>query len=238
VDVAYGRILLKLSGEVLAGQEEAIDPEAFAPLAAQICQLQQLGVHIAIVVGGGNLYRARRGLFSQEAGDRMGMLATVINGIALVELLERRAVPCALLGAFSSVPGVEVGDGRRARSLLADGKVVVFCGGTGQPYFTTDTAAAVRAMEIDAQVLLKASSVDGIYDGDPRIEPMARRFRKISFDEVLHRRLAVMDGTAFCLCRANALPIVVFPMRRPDALLQAVQGREIGTLVAENLATE
>ncbi|MDR3117400.1 MAG: uridine monophosphate kinase [Puniceicoccales bacterium] len=234
----YGRILLKLSGEALAGPGEPVDAEACVPLARQIGQLQRTGVAIAIVVGGGNLYRARKGFFSQETGDRMGMLATVMNGLALAELLERQDVPCSLLGAFPAGIGVEVAGGRRAMEQLAAGRVVIFCGGTGQPYLTTDTAAALRALEIGADVLFKASSIDGIYAEDPRIGPQSRRFRKISFDEALSRRLAVMDGTAFCLCRDNGLPIVVFPMRQPDALLRAARGEEVGTLVAANLATE
>jgi uridylate kinase len=161
----------------------------------------------------------------------MGMLATALNGLALREFFEEYQIPCLLQSALPLSPMVDPLDPLRARAALDMGSVVIFCGGTGLPYFSTDTAAALRALDIHAEILLKASSVDGVYAADPRLNPAAQRFEEISYDEALQKQLSIMDPEAFCLCRSHRLPIVVFPMHRPGALVDAVDGKPIGTLV-------
>jgi uridylate kinase len=231
----YGRILLKLSGESLAGDGASIDWSAFEPIGRQIAQIRRMGVGIGIVIGGGNIYRGRMGTFSRETGDRMGMLATEINGLALREFLGRLDVPCQLRSSLFPRGG-EFGEARRA---MDEGQTIIFSGGTGLPYFSTDTAAALRALEIGASVILKASTVDGIYDRDPRRDPAAKQFRRLTYDEAIRRRLDdVLDGEAFCLCRTHGIGLVIFNVRRPDALLGAVRGEEVGTLVTEGGTTE
>jgi uridylate kinase len=226
-----GRILLKLSGEALGGDGECFSQKAALPILEQIGILLGRGVQVALVVGGGNVYRGRRGQFPQETGDRIGMLATVANGLALREFCAGCRIPCLLQSALPLPSLVDAVDPMRAREALEAGRLVIFCGGTGLPYFSTDTAAALRALDIRADVLLKASGVDGVYTADPRADPGARRFDGISYDEVLRLRLAVMDQEALCLCRSHRLPCVVFSMHRPNALLDLVGGERIGTRI-------
>jgi uridylate kinase len=200
-------------------------------LCGQIRALQERGVAVAVVVGGGNLYRGRRGKFSRETGDRMGMLATAMNGLALGEIFTNSRIPCRIQCALPLAPLIDPIDPPRAREALEKNQVVIFCGGTGLPYFTTDTAAALRALDIGADVLLKASTVDGVYDADPRTVPDARRYGEISYEEALQRRLSVMDGEAFSLCQTHRLPVIVFDFCRPNAILEILAGERLGTLV-------
>jgi uridylate kinase len=227
----YGRVLLKLSGELLGNGDGAFELKSLQPVIEQIRTLLKMRVQVAIVLGGGNIYRGRKGLVSREIGDRMGMLATLINGLALRDIFEREQIPCCLQSALAGMTGVDPVDSRRAREALVSGQVVFFSGGTGIPFFSTDTAAALRAIEIQANVLLKATKVDGIYDSDPEINPQAKRFDRISFQEAVRRGLRVMDQEAFCLCHAHAMPIVVFPMHREHALVEVVRGDAVGSLV-------
>ncbi|MDR1457049.1 MAG: UMP kinase [Puniceicoccales bacterium] len=227
----YGKILLKLSGELLGRGDGAFDRAALLPIMEQIGQLVRIGVRVAVVLGGGNIYRGRQGQISREIGDRMGMLATVINGLALRDIFEREGIPCLLQNAFGEMPGVDPVDGCRARAALEEGRVVFFTGGTGNPFFSTDTAAALRAMEIHADALLKATKVDGIYDSDPEINPAAKRIERISFSNAVRLELRVMDAEAFCMCRAHGMPIVVFPMHRTNAILDVVRGKAVGSVV-------
>jgi uridylate kinase len=227
----YGRILLKLSGELLGRGDGAFDRSALLPLMGQIDLLLKIGGRVAIVLGGGNIYRGRQGQVSREIGDRMGMLATLINGLALRDIFEREGIPCLLQNALGTLAGVEPIDSKKARSALDAGQVVLFAGGTGIPFFSTDTAAALRAIEIRADALLKATKVDGIYDSDPETNPGAKRFERISFSDAVRLGLQVMDAEAFCMCRNHAVPIVVFPMQRENALLDVVCGKTIGSVV-------
>jgi uridylate kinase len=227
----YGRILLKLSGELLGRGDGSFDRAALSPLMAQIGLLRKTGVQVAIVLGGGNIYRGRQGQITREIGDRMGMLATVINGLALRDIFEREGIPCLLQNAFGTLPGMESIDAEKARMALDRGRVVFFTGGTGIPFFSTDTAAALRAIEIHAEALLKATKVDGIYDSDPETNLEAKRFERISFSDAVRLGLRVMDAEAFCMCRDHAVPIVVFPMQRENALLDVAFGKAIGSTV-------
>ncbi|MDR0727306.1 MAG: UMP kinase [Puniceicoccales bacterium] len=229
----YRRILLKLSGELLGSGDGAFDRAELLPIVEQIRALLRIGVRVAIVFGGGNIYRGCQGQISREIGDRMGMLATVINGLALRDIFEREGIPCLLQNAFGTLAGVDPVDGRRARDALEEGRVVFFAGGTGIPFFSTDTAAALRAIEIHADALLKATKVDGIYDSDPAMNPNARRFERISFSNAVRLGLRVMDAEAFCMCRAHSIPIVVFPMWKQNALLDVVSGKPVGSVCAQ-----
>lgn len=231
----YKRILLKLSGESLMGDKNfGLDPKVISQYAHDIKLLIELGVQVAIVIGGGNIYRgmneAETGI-ERAQGDYMGMLATVINGMALQAGLEKIGVYTRLQSAINMDAIAEPYIRRRAIRHLEKGRVVIFGAGTGNPYFTTDTAGSLRAIEIKADVIMKGTRVDGIYSADPEKDPTATRYAKISFSEVINQNLKVMDMTAFTLCQENNLPIVVFDMNTPGTLLQAVQGMDVGTYV-------
>jgi uridylate kinase len=232
----YKRILLKLSGESLMGDKNfGLDSTVIAQYALDIKQVIELGVQVAIVIGGGNIYRgmneAETGI-ERAQGDYMGMLATVINGMALQAGLEKVGVYTRLQSAIKMEQIAEPYIRRRAIRHLEKGRVVIFGAGTGNPYFTTDTAGSLRAIEIKADVILKGTRVDGIYTSDPEKDPTAKRFDKISFAEVINKNLRVMDMTAFTLCQENSLPIVVFDMNTPGTLLEVVQGMDVGTYVS------
>ena len=231
----FSRILLKLSGEALGGPTGLnICPQAVAGMAEQIREVRNLGVQVVVVVGGGNIFRglsgSKRGI-ERATGDYMGMLATVINGLALQDALEKIGVPTRVQTAISMAQVAEPFIRRRAVRHLEKGRVVIFGGGTGNPYFSTDTAAALRANEIGAEVVLKATKVDGIYDSDPKQNAKAKRYSQIRYAEALRKQLKVMDSTAFSLCMDNKMPIIVFDLFRPHNLRRVVMGEKVGTLV-------
>jgi len=231
----YSRVLLKLSGEALSGEGGmGIHPKAVQDTAEQIREVRELGVQVVVVVGGGNIYRglsgSERGI-ERATGDYMGMLATVINALALQDALEKLGVATRVQTAITMAQVAEAFIRRRAVRHLEKGRVVIFGGGTGNPYFSTDTAAALRANEIGAEVILKATKVDGIYDSDPKKNSKARRFSRISYLEALKQQLKVMDSTAFSLCMDNKMPIIVFDLFRPHNLRRVVMGEKVGTLV-------
>ena len=231
----YKRILLKLSGEALMGNRQyGIDPVRLSEYAQDIKELSQKGVEIAIVIGGGNIFRGVAGEsngMDRVQGDHMGMLATVINGLALQSALENEDVPTRLQSAIKINEVAEPFIRRRAIRHLEKGRVVIFGGGTGNPYFTTDSAAVLRAIEIEANVILKGTRVDGIYNVDPEKDDTAVKFDNISFDDVLRKGLKVMDTTAFTLSQENKLPIIVFDMNKKGNLLKVVSGKNVGTEV-------
>jgi uridylate kinase len=231
----YGRILLKLSGEALGGDSgTSISAEAVQDMARQICEVRELGVQVVVVVGGGNIFRGLKGSergIERATGDYMGMLATVINALALQDALEKIGVATRVQTAISMAQVAEPFIRRRAVRHLEKGRVVIFGGGTGNPYFSTDTAAALRANEIGAEVILKATKVDGIYDSDPKENAKAKRFSRITYLDALQRQLKVMDSTAFSLCMDNKMPIIVFDLFRPHNLKRVVLGEKVGTLV-------
>ena len=232
----YQRILLKLSGEALGGEQGyGICPKTVANIAKQIGELQDLGVQVVIVVGGGNIFRGLEGEdagIDRATGDYMGMLATIINALALQNSLEHHGVETRVQTAIEMSEVAEPFIRRRAIRHLEKGRVVIFGGGTGNPYFSTDTAAALRANEIAADVILKATKVDGIYDKDPEKNPTAKRFQKISYLDCLQKQLRVMDSTAFSLCLDNSMPIIVFDLFKPHNIRNVVLGNKIGTLVS------
>ena len=232
---AYKRILLKLSGEALQGSRQAgIDFDTVAKFCEEIKQVHDLGVQIGLVVGGGNIFRGSAGTkngLDKPTGDYMGMLATIINALAMQSGLEKAGVPTRVLTAIEVRPVSEPYIRRRAIRHLEKGRIVIFGAGTGNPFFTTDTAAALRASEIGAEVLLKATKVDGIYDSDPVSNPKATRYDVLSYTDVLSRSLAVMDATAISLCRENKLPILVFNFTEPGNIVRALHGEAIGTFV-------
>ena len=232
----YKRILLKISGEALAGGKGgAISPEIAGSIADQIKEVVDLGVQVAIVIGGGNIWRGAdafaKGMDRAHA-DYMGMLATVINALALQDVLERKSVMTRVQSAIGMAAVAEPYIRRRALRHLEKGRVIIFGGGTGNPFFSTDTAAALRGKEIDAQVLLKATQVDGIYDSDPKKNPKAKRYDKLTFQQCLVEGLKVMDSTAFSLCMDQKLPIVVFDLGVPGNIRRVVMGESIGTVVS------
>ena len=233
---SYRRILLKLSGEALMGRQAyGIDEEILASLSKEIREVAALGVQVALVVGGGNIFRGIRtnrdlGI-DRASADYMGMLATVINSLALQDVLERTGVMTRVLSAIEMRQVAEPYIRRRALRHLEKGRVVIFAAGTGNPYFTTDTAAALRAMEINADAILKATKVDGVYDRDPMIDRRAKKFPRLTYIDVLNRKLKVMDATAISLCMDNNLPIVVFNLTRRGNILKVVLGEKIGTVV-------
>lgn len=234
---AVRRILLKLSGEALAGDlDMGIDAGVLNQMAKDIAALVTRGIQVGLVVGGGNLYRGsalqQQGLVDRVTGDHMGMLATVMNGLALRDALEKQGVATHLFSGLAIEGVAEAFNSRAAIASLQQGKVCVFVAGTGSPFFTTDTAATLRGIEIQADLVLKATKVDGVYDSDPAKNPQAKRFSHITFDEVLDRKLAVMDLAAMCLCRDNAMPLQVFDMHKPGALLAVVMGQDEGTRVS------
>ncbi len=231
----YNRILLKLSGEALMGEKQyGIDPKRLAEYAEDIKKITDKGVEVAIVIGGGNIFRGLAGAsngMDRVQGDYMGMLATIINGLALQSALEEADVQTRLLTAIEMKQIAEPFIKRRAVRHLEKGRVVIFGGGTGNPYFTTDTAAVLRAIEINADVILKGTRVDGIYTSDPEKDKTATKYENLTFKEVLNKDLRIMDMTAFTLSEENKLPIIVFDMNKKDNLFQVVLGEKIGTLV-------
>ncbi len=235
MNLKYKRVLLKLSGETLMGTESfGIDAEMIRHYAFQIQELHDLGAEVAIVIGGGNIFRglqAHQSGIERVQGDYMGMLATVINGMALQSALESVGVYTRLISAIEMKQIAEPYIRRRAIRHLEKGRIVIFSAGTGSPYFTTDSAAALRANEINADVILKGTRVDGIYSADPERDSRAQKFDRLSFAKVISLGLSVMDMTAFTLCRENNLPIIVFDITEKDNLLRIVQGEEVGTLV-------
>lgn len=233
----YKRILLKLSGESLLGsQVYGLEFERLKDLAREIRQVYDLGVQVAIMIGGGNIFRGSQGEkagMPRAACDQMGLLATVINGIALQEALEKEGMPCRHLSALEIKAVAEPFIRRRAIRHLEKGRVIVFSAGLGSPFFTTDTAAALRALEIGAEVILKATKVDGVYSADPLADPAAKFFDQISYDDVLHLQLKVMDATAISLCREFKLPIIVFNVNVKGNIYKAVLGEKVGTKIIE-----
>jgi len=234
----YKRVVLKLSGEVLREKTsgDTISPQIVQSMARQISDVRDLGVQIAIVIGGGNIWRglsaSHRGM-NRATADYMGMLATVINGLALMSALESEGLSVRVQTAIEMNNVAEPFIVRRAIRHLELGRTVIFVAGTGNPFFSTDTTAALRANEIGADVILKATKVDGIYDADPMTNPDAKRFERISYSDALARRLKVMDSTAFSLCMDNRMPIVVFDMNKPGNIRRAISGEAVGTLVSE-----
>ena len=231
----YKRILVKLSGEALMGESDyGIDPVFLKRLAAEIAAVRSAGIEVALVVGGGNLFRgaglARAGM-DRVTADQMGMLATVMNSLALQDALESIGLYVRVMSAIRINEVCEDYIRRRAVRHLEKGRVTIFAAGTGNPFFTTDTAASLRTIEIDAQLLLKATKVDGVYDADPAANPTARRYERLRYDQVLDDRLNVMDATAIVLCRDHDLPMRVFNLNEADALVRAARGEDVGTLV-------
>jgi uridylate kinase len=235
--VKYRRILLKLSGEALMGETAfGIDPAVLAQIADEIIDVQSLGVEIALVIGGGNIFRGIKGSttgMDRASADYMGMLATVINSLALQDALESRGAKTRVMTAIEIARLAEPYIRRRAIRHLEKGRLVIFGAGTGNPFFTTDTAASLRAMEIGADIVMKATRVDGVYDKDPKKFKDARMYRRLSYMDVLNRHLAVMDSTAISLCHDNKLPILVFNMTKPGNIRRVVLGEPLGTLVVE-----
>jgi uridylate kinase len=231
----YRRILLKLSGEALGGDTgSGINPEAVHDMARQVAEVRDLGVEVVIVVGGGNIFRGLQGSergIERATGDYMGMLATVINALALQDALEKQGVPTRVQSAIAMAQVAEQFIRRRAVRHLEKGRIVIFAAGTGNPYFSTDTAAALRANEIGAEVILKATKVDGVYNKDPKKHPDAKRFAQVSYQDALRLQLKVMDAAAFALCMDNRMPIVVFDFFAPHNLRRVVLGDKVGTLV-------
>jgi uridylate kinase len=234
---AYSRILLKLGGEALAGpQGFGIDPLQAEAVAKEVTRVQATGVEVALVIGAGNLWRGREGItrgMERATADYMGMLGTVMNSMALMDALERMHIVTRVMSALEMKAVAEPYIRRRAIRHLEKGRVVILGGGTGNPYFSTDTAAALRAMEIEANILIKATKVDGVYDADPEVEPQAKRFDHLTYIEALNRRLQIMDSTAISLCMDNKLPIMVLNMWQPDALIKAVAGNQVGTTISD-----
>ena len=233
--VQYRRVLLKLSGEALMGElDYGIEPQVIQRIAAEIATAQKTGVEIAIVIGGGNIFRgaglARAGM-DRVTGDYMGMLATVMNALAIQDALESLDVFARVMSALQINEVCEDYIRRRAVRHLEKGRVIILAAGTGNPFFTTDTAASLRAIEIGADVLLKATKVDGVYDADPKTKPGARRYDTVSYDQLLTDKLSIMDATAVVMCRDNNLPLRVFDLTRANALVQAMSGDDVGTLV-------
>jgi len=233
----YKRILLKLSGEALEGKPGTggIDFTTLGSFCDEVVQVVQMGVEVGLVVGGGNIFRGAKGVetgIDRSTGDYMGMLATVINALAIQASLEQRGIQTRVLTAIEMPPVAEPYIRRRATRHLEKGRVVIFAAGTGNPYFTTDTAAALRANEIGAEVLLKATKVDGVYDADPNGNPDAVRYDKLDYNTALRDNLGVMDAAAISLCRDNKLPILVFNLTTPGNILKVMRGEAIGTVVA------
>ena len=235
-ETEHKRILLKFSGESVAGNDEhGIDPKILDQMADSVKSCRDLGTEIGIVIGGGNLFRGEKlnkAGMDRVAGDHMGMLATVMNGIALRDALERAGIKTRVMAAISMSGIVEHYDRRLAIQLLSDGFVVIFTAGTGNPFFTTDTAGCLRAIETQSDLMLKATRVDGVYDSDPEINKDAKLFDELTFDEAITKNLKVMDATALTLARDHKLPIKVFNVNQPDALKNIICGKKIGTLIS------
>lgn len=237
-EAVYKRVMLKLSGQALQGANAngGIDFKTVGTFCDEISEVARIGVQIGLVVGGGNIFRGERGAetgLDRPTGDYMGMLATVINALAIQAALESRGVATRVMSAIEMPPVAERYIRRRATRHLDKGRIVIFAAGTGNPFFTTDTAAALRASEINAEILIKATRVDGVYNADPEIHRYARRYDSLTYAEVLSKRLRVMDATAISLCRENKLPVLVFDLTRSGNLLRVIMGEPIGTLVKE-----
>ena len=234
----YKRILLKLSGESLMGdQDYGISPDMLAQYASEIKQAKEEGAEIGVVIGGGNIFRGLQGAakgMDRVQGDYMGMLATVINSMALQAELEKQGVKTELLGGLAIEPICKESSRTRMKQALEEGKVVLIGGGTGNPYFTTDTASSLRAIEMQADAILKGTRVDGIYTADPEKDPNATKYSSLTYEEALNKQLKIMDLTAFALCRENNMPIYVFDMNKKGNLLKVIKGEHIGTIVADN----
>jgi uridylate kinase len=232
----YHRVLLKLSGEALLGERQyGVDPAFCAFIARQVAEVRARGVEVGIVVGGGNIFRglsaAARGM-DRATGDYIGMLATVMNGLALQDAIEKTGVPVRVMSAIAMNEIAEPYIRRRAVRHLEKGRVTIFVAGTGNPYFTTDTAAALRAVEIGAEVLLKATKVDGVYDADPLKNPNATRYASLGYQDLLRDQLKVLDAAAVSLCLENDLPIIVFDLNEPDNITRVARGEPVGTLIS------
>ena len=235
MSAAYKRILLKLSGEALMGDDAyGINEEVVSRIVSEVAEITRLGVQVGVVIGGGNIFRGMKGAASgmdRATADYMGMLATVMNAMALADAMRRIDLEARVQSALRIDQVVEPYIRGRAIRHLEEGRVVIFAAGTGNPFFTTDTAAALRGAEIGAQIVLKATKVDGVYTADPKKDPLAQRYHRISFDEAIGRNLQVLDSTAFALCRDQKLPINVFSIFKPGALKRVVMGEDEGTLV-------
>ncbi len=236
--IKYKRILLKCSGEALMGKVQfGIDPSVLDKIAKDVAELIQMGVEVGLVIGGGNLFRGKvlseAGL-GRVTGDHMGMLATVMNALALRDALERIDLPARIMSAIPMLGVVDPYHRRKAITHLRNGHVVIFAAGTGNPFFTTDSAACLRAIEVGADVVLKATKVDGIYSEDPILNPQATRYDYLTYREVLNKGLKVMDATAICLCQEHGMPLQVFNMSATDALKKIVRGERVGTIVGAN----
>jgi uridylate kinase len=234
-NVVYRRILLKLGGEALAGEGgHGIDPSQAEEIAAKIKTVRELGIEVALVIGGGNFWRGREGTergMERATADYIGMIGTVMNALALQDALERSGTVTRAMTALEMRAVAEPYIRRRAIRHLEKGRVVIFAAGTGNPYFSTDTAAALRAMEIDADIVIKATKVDGVYDADPKTNPAATKFNTLSYMDALNRRLKVLDSTAISLCMDNNLPILVLNLWQADDLLRAMRGEPVGTII-------
>ena len=232
---AYQRVLLKLSGEALMGDDQfGINRATIERMVADVAEVAKLGVQIAVVIGGGNIFRGvapgAQGM-DRATADYMGMLATVMNSLALADTMNKAGLVARVMSAIAIEQVVEPYVRPKALQYLEEGKVVVFAAGTGNPFFTTDTAAALRGAEIGAEVVLKATKVDGVYTADPKLDPTATRYTKLSFDEAMSQNLGIMDATAFALCRDQKLPIKVFSITKPGAMMRVIMGEDEGTLV-------
>jgi uridylate kinase len=232
----YKRILLKLSGEALMGdQDHGLDPARLSQYASEILAASKAGTEIAIVIGGGNIFRGLAGAaegMDRVQGDYMGMMATVINSLALQAELEKQGAETALFSGMLIRPVARPMSARSAIKELKSGKIILICGGTGNPYFTTDSASALRALEIKADIILKGTRVDGVYTADPEKDPSATKFEALAFDEALQKGLRIMDQTAFTLCRENKMPIYVFDMNEAGNLKKVLEGKKIGTIIS------
>jgi len=231
-DIKYKRVLLKLSGEALAGEKKkGINPDTVNEICDQIKSLVELGVEVAVVVGGGNFWRGASVKMERTTSDYIGMLATTMNGLALQSALEEKGVYTRLQTAIEMREIAEPYIKRKATRHLEKGRVVIFGCGTGNPYFTTDTAAALRAAEIDAEVILVGKTIDGVYSADPKKDENAVKYNEISYVDILSKNLKVMDGTAISLCRDNNIELIVFELAKPENIIRAVKGEQIGTLI-------
>lgn len=232
-ELAYNRILLKLSGEALAGEKKTgIDADVLGKICDQIKEVVDLGVEVAIVVGGGNFWRGKYGhQMERTTSDYMGMLATTINGLALQDAIEARGIHTRLQTAIEMRQIAEPYIKRKAMKHLEKGRVVIFSCGTGNPFFSTDTGAALRAAEMDAEVILLAKTIDGVYSADPKVEPNAVKYEEISYLDILNKDLKVMDSTATSLCKDNQIPLIVFGIDKPENMVRIIKGEKIGTIV-------
>lgn len=235
-EVKYKRVLLKLSGEALAGDKKTgVNPEVIGKMCDKIKEVVEMGVQVAIVVGGGNFWRGRQGMeMERTTADYMGMLATAMNGLALQDAIEKRGIPTRLQTAIEMRQIAEPFVQRRAMRHLEKGRILIFSCGIGSPFFSTDTTAALRAAEIGADVILVAKTIDGVYTADPKVDPNAKKLEHVSYQEILEKDLKVMDSTAISLCKDNNIPLEVFAMSDAENIIKAVKGEKIGTKVDNN----